>query len=78
MFVFREIWRALFSRNTGFEIRPFALLPMNLASLSLEIQNLDIELMVRLPIEYKFTITKFNRIWRREKQPSSCFCQLSP
>ena len=27
MFVFRKIWRALFSRNTRFEIRPFALLP---------------------------------------------------
>ena len=27
MFVFREIWRALFSRNARFEIRPFALLP---------------------------------------------------
>ena len=26
MFVFREIWRALFSRNTCFEIRTFALL----------------------------------------------------
>ena len=25
-FVFRKIWRALFSRNTGFKIRPFALL----------------------------------------------------
>ena len=27
MFVFRKIWRALFSWNTRFEIRPFALLP---------------------------------------------------
>ena len=27
MFVFRKIWRALFSWNTCFEIRPFALLP---------------------------------------------------
>ena len=27
MFVFRKIWRALFSCNTRFEIRPFALLP---------------------------------------------------
>ena len=27
MFVFRKIWRALFSLNTRFEIRPFALLP---------------------------------------------------
>ena len=25
MFVFRKIWRALFSWNTRFEIRPFAL-----------------------------------------------------
>ena len=25
MFVFQKIWRALFSRNTRFEIRPFAL-----------------------------------------------------
>ena len=29
MFVFRKIWRALFSWNTRFEIRPFALLPRN-------------------------------------------------
>ena len=27
MFVFRKIWRALFFRNTRFEIRPFDLLP---------------------------------------------------
>ena len=27
MFVFRKIWRALFSWNTRFEIRPFTLLP---------------------------------------------------
>ena len=27
MFVFRKIWRALFSCNTRFEIRPFAILP---------------------------------------------------
>ena len=26
MFVFRKIWRALFSTNVCFEIRPFALL----------------------------------------------------
>ena len=29
MFVFRKIWRALFSWNTRFEIRPFAILPTN-------------------------------------------------
>ena len=29
MFVFRKIWRALFSRNTRYEIRTFALLPTN-------------------------------------------------
>ena len=29
MFVFRKIWCALFSWKTGFEIRLFALLPMN-------------------------------------------------
>ena len=29
MFVFRKIWRALFSWNTRFEIRPFVLLPMD-------------------------------------------------
>ena len=29
MFVFRKIWPALFSQNTRFEIRPFALLPAN-------------------------------------------------
>ena len=27
MFVFQKIWRALFSWNTRFEIRPVALLP---------------------------------------------------
>ena len=30
MCVFWKIWRALFSCNTRFEIRPFALLPTNL------------------------------------------------
>ena len=29
MFVFRKIWRALFSWNTSFKIRSFALLPTN-------------------------------------------------
>ena len=33
MFVFREIWRALFSYNTRFEIRPLTLLPTNLRPL---------------------------------------------
>ena len=32
MFVFRKIWHALFSLNTRFEIRPFALLPSNYLS----------------------------------------------
>ena len=37
MFVFRKIWRALFSCNTHSEIRPFALLPTNcLLSVALE------------------------------------------
>ena len=30
MFVFRKIWRALFSSNNRFEIPPFALLPTKL------------------------------------------------
>ena len=30
MFVFRKIWRALFSWNTHLEIHPFALLPKNI------------------------------------------------
>ena len=34
MFVFRNFWRPLFSCNTGFEIRLFALLPMNTKSTS--------------------------------------------
>ena len=34
------------------------------ASRSLGIHNLDIEFMVTLPNEYKFTITKLNRSWR--------------
>ena len=29
---FRKIWRALFSRNTRFEIRPFALSPVIIKS----------------------------------------------
>ena len=29
MLVFRKIWRDLFSGNTRFEIRPFALIPTN-------------------------------------------------
>ena len=29
MLVFRNIWRALFSSNTRFEIHPFTLLPTN-------------------------------------------------
>ena len=29
MLIFRKIWHALFSGNTCFEIRPFALLPTN-------------------------------------------------
>ena len=29
MFIFQKIWRAWFSCNTRFEIRPFALLPTN-------------------------------------------------
>ena len=43
MFVFRKIWRALFSCNTRFEIRPFALLPTNCSTaiyLTLKIQNI--------------------------------------
>ena len=34
MFVFRKIWHALFSQNTRFEIRPFALLLTKLAIIS--------------------------------------------
>ena len=33
MFFFRKIWRALFSWNTRFEIRPFTLLPTKYASI---------------------------------------------
>ena len=33
MYVFQKIGRALFSWNTRFEIRPFALLPTNLEGL---------------------------------------------
>ena len=33
-FVFRKIWRALFSWNTRFEIHPFALLPTNWGRIS--------------------------------------------
>ena len=36
MFVFREIWCALFSCNSRFEIRPFALLPKTYARKKLQ------------------------------------------
>ena len=39
MFVFRKIWRALFSWNTRFEIRPFALLPKNCLTKLLTIES---------------------------------------
>ena len=42
MFVFRKIWRALFSSNTHFEIRPFALLPTKCKA-SKRFQNLKLE-----------------------------------
>ena len=42
MFVFRKIWRALFSSNTRFEIRPFALLPTKCKA-SKRFQNLKLE-----------------------------------
>ena len=35
MFVFRKIWRVLFSWNTRFEIRLFALLATNYADLNI-------------------------------------------
>ena len=39
MFVFRKIWRALFSCNTRFGILPFALLQNELANKSLDSAN---------------------------------------
>ena len=42
MFVFRKIWCALFSGNTRFEIRPFALLLTKLEAL----QKIDLLLRI--------------------------------
>ena len=42
MLVFRKIWRALFSSNTHFEIRPFALL-LTKCKVSKRFQNLKLE-----------------------------------
>ena len=39
MFVFRKIWHSLFSCNTRFEIRPFALLPTPLWKCSSRAEN---------------------------------------
>ena len=39
MFAVWNLWRALFSSNTHFEIRPFALLPTNFVLLHLGIQS---------------------------------------
>ena len=46
MFAVRKLWRALFSCNTRFEIRPFALLPTNSVLLHLGIQSF--QLVVKL------------------------------
>ena len=52
MFVFRGIWRVLFSCNTRFEIRPFALLP-TLCSILI---NLFIYLFIIPSHSFIFTI----------------------
>ena len=48
MFVFRKIWRVLFSCNTHFEIRPFASLPTNFMSLLRENCSYSEFLLVRI------------------------------
>ena len=45
MFIFRKIWRALFSWNTRFEIRPFALLPMKSQYLKNILEQPSLELI---------------------------------
>ena len=49
MFVFRKIWRAMFSCNTHFETRPFALLPTNYGNTKLAtlLLTLSIYLLTR-------------------------------
>ena len=42
MFVFRKIWRALFSSNTRFDIRPFALLPTILINVFFDFYTVNV------------------------------------
>ena len=54
-YVFRKIWRAMFSGNTRFEIRPIALLPttLNKSTFSILIQGIQSEI---------FDIKSWNRV----------------
>ena len=70
MFVLRKIWRVLFSRNTHFQICPFALLPMNF--------TVDKNCVARLegsqdnPIrEYSPNTHKFKRGYSKKKKKIS-------
>ena len=74
MFVFRKIWRALFSWKTHFlEIRPFALLPTNL-QISFrthleEIKDLDIKVtylksVKDVPKAQRASIRHSGRLWQ--------------
>ena len=60
MFVFRKIWRALFSWNTDFEIRPFALLP---TIVSLDLSYLGYFLIL---FSWKDFLSQTSAILRRE------------
>ena len=62
MFVFQKIWRALFSCSTRFEIRLFALLPMN----SEPLEHLT------LSFSWKYLTLK-SRLLFSQKDPSKMF-----
>ena len=67
MFVFQKIWRALFSCNTGFEIRLFALLPT-----SCYYFRAEQELLLRRSATYADDRLKGRKsLFRRSKKSSS-------
>ena len=80
MFVFRKIWRALFSCNTRFEIRPFALLPK-------KCQNFHTIGRMRLFFQWRdrtmwpqifiYITTQISRAWRDSLLHSFIFVFIS-
>ena len=73
MFIFRKIWRALFSWNTRFEIRPFALLQTNYFRKTLHFRYLR-RLWARLYHPWgKFSICILSQM-KREHIPINVWC----